>query len=78
MGENALEKTVRLLARVNERFADPGNEAEQFVALRLKPDGAGCLYYADGEVMYEFAGVEQLTGFLDGSLASQVKAIAGQ
>ena len=77
-GENALERTRRLVDRVNERFADPGVDDIRFVDLKLERAGAGCLHYASGQVLFAFRATAELTKLLDGTLQEQVRAIAGQ
>lgn len=78
VGENALERAVRLLGRVNERFADANDEGTRRIELRVGPEGSGDLFYPEGEVLFEFASVENLTDFLEASGAAQVKMVAGQ
>ncbi len=77
-GENALERTRRLLKQVNDRFADPGQPEIRFIDLKLTPAGDGCFHYPTGEVVFEFDALDEMTTFLEGSTADQVRAIAGQ
>lgn len=78
VGENALARTVRLLSRLNDRFADQEEEDLRFIDLRLEAGGGGQLHYATGEVLYAFSTPDQLTTFLEATQAQQAYAIAGQ
>lgn len=78
VGENALDRTSRLLERVNQSFADVGSDDLRFIDLRLERSGAGCLHYPSGEVFFQFDTLPQLTTFLEGSPQEQVRAVAGQ
>jgi hypothetical protein len=78
VGENAVEKTVRLLARANERFANPDHDELRYIDLRLTQSGAGDLHYASGELLFHFESLPELATFLEAPLTLQVRAIAGQ
>ena len=70
VGENALDRAVRLLERFNERFADPEVPGMQNIPVTLNRDGSGSV----GE-LFDFDSLDELVGFLNAPVALQVQTI---
>jgi hypothetical protein len=75
--ENAIEKTVRLLDRVNERFADPDVPGMESLRLVLDRKG-GCILIDGVGVSLYAAPLDQMGKFLSAPVAAQVRAIRGR
>lgn len=78
VGENVLDKVVRLLKEFNDRNVAEGADAE--VELHLSPNGAGQLVYfsqdSDEEsVIYNFSTIAELIHFLQMSPIDQMREI---
>jgi hypothetical protein len=72
MGENALERTVRLLKRLNDRIADPDVADMQVIGISIAPDG-GCDIKSEGILLKSFDTTEAMMKFLEAPLGQQVK-----
>lgn len=76
VGENILNRLVRLLNEFNERNVTGDAEVE----LRLSPNGAGQLVYTkqdpdEDAVIYDFSDTAQLIHFLEMSPIDQMREI---
>ena len=70
VGENALQKTLRLLKKFEEEFIEEGSG--DYLVLRLHSDGTGILTGSYGTV-FGFTSPEELNTFLSGSLALRLR-----
>jgi 23S rRNA U2552 (ribose-2'-O)-methylase RlmE/FtsJ len=82
IGENALNRSVRLLRELNEKLIKSGN---QEIELRLSGDGSGQLALLEGgEVLvsgytlFEFDSTDQLVKFLEADALTQMRALKAQ
>ena len=74
VGENALDRTIRLLKRLNDRFADPDVPGMQRLELRILPDGEMVVENLAGSRLFS-SDAEGMVDFLAASIAAQVLAI---
>ena len=71
VGENALDRTIRLLGKFNERFADPEVCGMQNIDLVIHKDGTIDVQDAHGGTLFT-GPTEQTVEFLAAPLAAQV------
>ena len=70
IGENALQRTVRLLKEFSVKV---GVQDNQEIQLRLAPTGEGELVLAPAEeTVFSFETPEQMTKYLEGGTLSQI------
>ncbi len=77
IGENALQKIVRLLGKLNAELCEEGSG--QNIDLVLEATGSGALMLEKGTFppypLWTFEALEELANFLEGSKLSQMLAI---
>ncbi len=75
VGENALERVVRLLGRVNERFADPDVPGMEPFSVVLNADGRADVCNEETTLVAGYP-LPRLVEFLEGSQSLQARQIA--
>ena len=77
VGENALDRTIRLLGKFNERFADPEVCGMQNIDLVIHKDGTIDVQDAHGGTLFTGPAV-QTVAFLAAPVAEQVLGLRYQ
>ncbi len=75
VGETALERTVRHLAKLDELVANPEVEGMEMISLRITPQGRFIIQDGNNEPLIDLPNISELDKFLKGPLALQVQAI---
>lgn len=74
VGENALDRAVRLLAKFNERFSDPEVDGMEAISLVINKTGAAGVVNAYGEEIFS-GSTSDVVEFLAAPIAQQLRSI---
>lgn len=75
VGENGLDRAVRLLKLLNTHLSDPDTEGMEELRLDLGPDGDGRVIGVACNTLFSFSSTGELMDFLGAKLSAQVSMI---